>query len=110
MACNDMCKHGVYKPDPETGMPKVVYGMGCVQSRHGCERNCPMEAIHYFGNDGTPGIDYNNHDKAGNRTAFLLPAIAILFPCLVFCGDLHHNFIHFIAHAFSGILAPLHTA
>lgn len=23
MNCNDMCKHGVYKPDPEAKMPKV---------------------------------------------------------------------------------------
>jgi len=59
MACNDMCKHGVYKPDPETGMPKVVYGIGCVHGCHGCERNCPAGAIHYFGDDGTVDIDYD---------------------------------------------------
>ncbi len=32
MACNDMCRHGVYKPDTETGKPKVVYGTGCVHN------------------------------------------------------------------------------
>lgn len=59
IACNDMCKHGVYKPDTKTGMPKVVYGLGCVHGCHGCERNCPMEAIHYFGDDGKLDIDYD---------------------------------------------------
>ena len=33
MACNDMCRHGVYK--------------------------CPVGAIHYFGDDGTLDIDYD---------------------------------------------------
>lgn len=59
MACNDMCKHGVYKPDEETGKPKVVYGTGCVYGCHGCERKCPMEAIHYIGDNGTLDIDYD---------------------------------------------------
>lgn len=58
MTCNDMCRHGVYKPDA-SGQPKVVYGMGCVQGCHGCERQCPVEAIHYFGDDGTQDIDYD---------------------------------------------------
>ena len=35
LACNDMCRHGVYKPDSKTGKPKVVYGMGCVHGCHG---------------------------------------------------------------------------
>ena len=59
MNCNDMCRHGVYKLDPETGMPKVVYGTGCVHGCHGCENQCPADAIHYFGDDGTTDIDYN---------------------------------------------------
>lgn len=59
MACNDMCRHGVYKPDTETGKPKVVYGTGCVHGCHGCEKKCPVGAIHYFGDDGTLDIDYN---------------------------------------------------
>ena len=29
MVCNDMCRHGVYKPNDEMGKPKVVYGTGC---------------------------------------------------------------------------------
>lgn len=58
MTCNDMCRHGVYKPDANS-QPKVVYGMGCVQGCHGCERQCPVEAIHYFGDDGTQDIDYD---------------------------------------------------
>ena len=59
MACNDMCRHGVYKPDTETGKPKVIYGTGCVHGCHGCEKKCPVGAIHYFGDDGTLDIDYN---------------------------------------------------
>lgn len=51
-----MCRHGVYKRNNENGKPKVVYGTGCV---HGCERKCPVEAIHYFGDNGTLDIDYD---------------------------------------------------
>ncbi len=59
MVCNDMCKHGVYKPDDETNKPKVVYGNGCVHGCHGCERKCPVSALHYFGDDGNTDIDYD---------------------------------------------------
>ena len=59
MICNDMCKHGVYKPDETTGKPNVVYPMGCIHGCHGCERQCPSGAIHYFGNDGTLDVDYH---------------------------------------------------
>lgn len=59
MACNDMCRHGVYKPDAEQGKPRVVYGTGCVHGCHGCERSCPARAIHYFGDDGTLDINYD---------------------------------------------------
>ncbi len=59
MVCNDMCKHGVYKPNEETDQPKVVYGNGCVHGCHGCERKCPVGAIHYFGDDGNTDIDYD---------------------------------------------------
>ena len=59
MACNDMCRHGVYKPDGPDGKPKVVYGNGCVHGCHGCERQCPVGAIHYFGDDGTLDIDHD---------------------------------------------------
>ncbi len=59
MACNDMCRHGVYKPDYKTGKPKVVYGTGCVQGCHGCESKCPAQAIRYFGDDGALYIDYD---------------------------------------------------
>lgn len=59
MVCNDMCKHGVYKPDEDTHKPKVVYGNGCVHGCHGCENKCPMGAIHYYGDDGTLNIDYD---------------------------------------------------
>ncbi len=59
MACNDMCMHGVYKPNEEIGKPKVVYGNGCVHGCHGCERKCPAGAIHYYGDDGTLDLDYD---------------------------------------------------
>lgn len=59
MACNDMCQHGVYKPNEETNKPKVVYGNGCVHGCHGCERKCPVGAIHYHGDDGTLDLDYD---------------------------------------------------
>lgn len=59
MVCNNMCKHGVYKPDSDTEKPKVVYGIGCVHGCHGCERKCPTGAIRYFGDDGILDIDYD---------------------------------------------------
>lgn len=59
MVCNNMCKHGVYKPNIDINKPKVVYGNGCVHGCHGCENKCPMGAIHYFGDDGTLNIDYD---------------------------------------------------
>lgn len=59
MTCNDMCRHGVYKPDSKTQVPRVVYGIGCIHGCHGCERACPAGAIHYFGDDGSMDIDYD---------------------------------------------------
>lgn len=59
MVCNDMCKHGVYKPDTDLHKPKVVYGNGCVHGCHGCEKQCPMGTIHYFGDNGTIDIEYD---------------------------------------------------
>ncbi len=59
MVCNDMCKHGVYKPKEDENKPKVVYGNGCVHGCHGCENACPVGAIHYHGDNGTLNIDYD---------------------------------------------------
>lgn len=59
MTCNDMCQHGVYKPDGQDVKPKVVYGNGCVYGCHGCEKQCPVGAISYFGDDGSQSIDYD---------------------------------------------------
>lgn len=59
MACNNMCKHGVYKPDTDSNKPRVVYGNGCIHGCHGCESQCPTCAIHYFGDDGTLDIHYD---------------------------------------------------
>lgn len=59
MACSDMCRHGVYKPDAGSKKPKVVYGNGCIYGCHGCAKKCPVGAISYFGDDGTVDIAYN---------------------------------------------------
>ncbi len=59
MVCNDMCKHGVYKPKEDGSAPKVVYGNGCVHGCHGCEKACPVGAIHYHGDNGDLDIDYD---------------------------------------------------
>lgn len=59
MACSDMCRHGVYKPDVGSKQPKVVYGNGCIYGCHGCAKKCPAGAISYFGDDGTVDIAYN---------------------------------------------------
>jgi arsenate reductase len=59
MVCNDMCNHGVFKPSDVTGKPVVVYGNGCIHGCHGCERKCPVGAIHYFGDNGTLDLDYD---------------------------------------------------
>ena len=59
MTCNDLCRHGVYKPEGPAGKPKVVYEYGCVEGCHGCERQCPAGAIHYFGDDGTLDLVYD---------------------------------------------------
>lgn len=59
MACNNMCNHGVYKEDEDSNNPKVVYGNGCIHGCHGCERKCPVGAIHYYGDDGSLDTDYD---------------------------------------------------
>ena len=59
MVCNDMCNHGVFKPDEGSGKPEVVYGNGCIHGCHGCERKCPAGAIRYFGDDGMLDVDYD---------------------------------------------------
>jgi NAD-dependent dihydropyrimidine dehydrogenase PreA subunit len=45
-----MCKHGVYKK--EESKPVVIYQEGCVEGCHGCQNQCPAEAITYFGDNG----------------------------------------------------------
>ncbi len=59
LECNDMCKHGVFKIDSSSNKPNVVYGNGCVHGCHGCERKCPVGAIHYNGDDGSIDLDYD---------------------------------------------------
>ena len=40
MVCNNMCKHGVYKPDEEMNKPKVVYAaLGALRVKLGKELN-----------------------------------------------------------------------
>jgi NAD-dependent dihydropyrimidine dehydrogenase PreA subunit len=49
-SCFDMCQHGVYKK--EDNKPAVVYPEGCIEGCHGCQSQCPAEAITYFGDNG----------------------------------------------------------
>ena len=58
LVCHDMCRHGVYKLNEEN-KPKAVYPVGCVHGCHGCERQCPVGALHYFGDNGTLDLDYD---------------------------------------------------
>ncbi len=78
MICNNMCKHGVYKPNEETKKPKVVYGNGCVHGCHGCERKCPKEAIHYFGDTGDLDIEYDFKTYKPKITCIGKPKVAFV--------------------------------
>ncbi len=78
MVCNDMCQHGVYKPDEDTEKPKVVYGNGCVHGCHGCEKKCPVGAIHYFGDDGTQDIEYDFESYKPELTCEGKPKVAFV--------------------------------
>lgn len=78
MLCNDMCMHGVYKPNDETDKPKVVYGNGCVHGCHGCERKCPEGAIHYYGDNGTLDIDYDFESYKPEIICEGLPKVAFV--------------------------------
>jgi NAD-dependent dihydropyrimidine dehydrogenase PreA subunit len=49
-SCFDMCQHGVYKK--EDNKPVAVYPEGCIEGCHGCQSQCPAEAITYFGDNG----------------------------------------------------------
>jgi NAD-dependent dihydropyrimidine dehydrogenase PreA subunit len=44
-----MCKHGVFSL--KNGRPVVFFPDGCVTGCHGCEKNCPQQAITYFGDN-----------------------------------------------------------
>lgn len=48
--CIGMCQHGVYKKDMEK--PMVIYPEGCIEGCHGCQSQCPAEAITYHGDAG----------------------------------------------------------
>ena len=66
MACHDLCRHGVYKPDGPEGKPRVEYGMGCVPGCRACQRQCPQQAIRYWEDDGSLdiGYDYDSYKPA----------------------------------------------
>ena len=59
MMCNDLCQHGVYKRNDLEGKPEVVYGNGCVYDCHNCEKQCPVGAISYFGDDERQNTEYD---------------------------------------------------
>lgn len=47
--CISFCKHGVY--EERNNRPVVVNGENCVQGCHGCQKQCPNEAIQYVGDN-----------------------------------------------------------
>ncbi|MDD3996046.1 MAG: 4Fe-4S dicluster domain-containing protein [Bacilli bacterium] len=49
LLCWHMCKHGVFSL--KNGRPVVFFPDGCVTGCHGCEKNCPQQAITYFGDN-----------------------------------------------------------
>ncbi len=98
MICNNMCQHGVYKPDEETNKPKVVYGNGCVYGCHGCEVKCPKGAIHYFGDNGEVNIDYDFGNYKPEIKCEKKPKVAFV------CN--HNSCRSQMAEALGKILAP----
>lgn len=46
--CYDFCSHEVYIWDEEE-IPVVVQPANCIQGCHGCENQCPSQAIRYNG-------------------------------------------------------------
>lgn len=47
--CFGMCQHGVYQKGVEK--PIVIYPEGCIEGCHGCQNQCPAEAITYHGDE-----------------------------------------------------------
>ena len=46
--CYGFCSHGVYEWNEEDG-PIVVQPENCIHGCHGCENQCPSQAIRYYG-------------------------------------------------------------
>lgn len=78
MVCHDMCRHGVYKADPESETPRVVYGTGCIYGCRGCQKACPEDAIRYFGDDGTLDLDYDFETYKPALTCVGKPKVAFV--------------------------------
>ncbi|MGE5423560.1 MAG: ferredoxin family protein [Ignavibacteriales bacterium] len=50
LICYDFCPHEVYILEDDK--PIVTRPENCISRCHGCEKQCPSEAITYFGDDG----------------------------------------------------------
>lgn len=48
--CYDFCPHDVYEWNEDEG-PVVVRPENCINRCHGCENQCPSQAIRYFGDE-----------------------------------------------------------
>jgi len=51
MICVNFCPHGVY--DKEKSLPSVIKPEACIHGCRGCQKQCPLGAISYFGDTGT---------------------------------------------------------
>lgn len=51
LVCYEFCPHEVYTLEDDE--PVVTRPENCISRCHGCEKQCPNEAITYFGDDGT---------------------------------------------------------
>lgn len=47
--CFEFCPHGVYEWDEQAEQPQVVQPDECIHGCHGCENQCPSQAITYYG-------------------------------------------------------------
>ena len=50
LICYDFCQHEVYSLEEEKLV--VIKPENCISRCHGCQKQCPNDAITYFGDDG----------------------------------------------------------
>ncbi len=66
MACHDLCRHGVYKPDGPEEKPRVEYGMGCCRAAAPASGTAPSRPSAIWEDDGSLdiGYDYDSYKPA----------------------------------------------